>query len=256
MVLCLCMNLHLDDATNILEEMMETGEIPPLDSFVDVLNGFCVAERYDKAIRFLENNCDDLISPHKALLEGINKAYELLGRTIIRSVIPDCGTYAALVVGNCNLNKYKDDLELFYYIRCKFWVLDSKCYSRLVERLCHLEKIEEAVEAVCDVGNEAVKPRSLAYYSGIFCSTSTYVTIMRALYKSERAKDVLVMFSQMVIGHCEVDAEAYCILIRNATTHALFIGSNVNVTRRGVPTYKKSIDEDNVSNILAEALGK
>ncbi|KAK8589165.1 hypothetical protein V6N13_088033 [Hibiscus sabdariffa] len=279
MVHCLCMNLHLDDATNILEEMMEIGEIPPVDSFVDVVNGFCEAERYNEAIRFLENNCDNLISPHKALLEGcckagnfflgksllekmsergiadcdswnillrwicenagINKAYELLGRMIIQSVVPDSGTYAALVVGSCNLNKYKDALDLFYYIRCKFWVLDSKCYSRLVEGLCNLEKIEEAVEAyyymsksrcplevttfnllikaVCDVGkvDEAVKLRSLAYYSGTSCSTSTYVTIMRALHKSERAKDVLVMLSQMVIGHCEVDAEAYCILIRS-----------------------------------------
>ncbi|KAE8678054.1 hypothetical protein F3Y22_tig00111445pilonHSYRG00040 [Hibiscus syriacus] len=416
MVRCLCMNFCLDDATSILEEMMEIGEIPPVESFVDVVNGFCEAERYDEAIRFLENNCYDLISPHKALLEGcckagnfflgksllekmsergmadcdswnillgwicenvgINKAYELLGRMIIRSVVPDCSTYAALVVGNCNLNKYKDALELFYYIRCNFWVLDSKCYSRLVEGLCHLKRIEEAVEvyyymsksrcplevttfnmlikAVCDVGNvdEAVKLRSLAYYSGTSCSTSIYVTIMLALHKSERAKDVLVVLSQMVIGHCEVDVEAYCILIRSmcalnrfkdcalfcklmiteglmpdsetihslfsclmihsqlhlvsndigeiisrmeipdstifnmlinglwtegcqnearnlldlmlergcvpdATTHALFIGSNVDrVKSRGVPTYKKSMDEDNVSNILADALGK
>ncbi|KAK8633528.1 hypothetical protein V6N13_014373 [Hibiscus sabdariffa] len=274
----LCMNLHLDDATSILEEIIEIGEIPPVDSFVDVVNGFCEAGRYDEAIRFLENNCGNLISTHKALLEGcckagnfflgksflekmsekgiadcdswnillrwicenvgINKAYELLGRMIVWSLVPDCSTYAALVVGNCYLNKYKDALELFYYIRSKFWVLDSKCYSRLVQGLCNLEKIEEAVEvycymsksgcplevttfnlllkAVCDVGkvDEAVKLRSLAYYSGTSCSTSTYVTIMRALHKSERAKDVLVVFSQMVIGHCKVDAEAYCILIR------------------------------------------
>ncbi|KAK8501706.1 hypothetical protein V6N13_009690 [Hibiscus sabdariffa] len=384
LVHCLCMNLHLDDATNILGEIIEIGEILPVDSFVDVVNGFCEAGRYDEAIRFLENSCGNLISPHKALLEGcckagnfflgksllekmsekgiadcdswnillrwicenvgINKAYELLGRMIVRSLVPDCSTYAALVVGNCYLNKYKDALELFYYIRSEFWVLDSKCYSRLVQGLCNLEKIEEAVEvyyymsksgcplevttfnllikAVCDVGkvDEAVTLRSLAYYSGTSCSTSTYVTIMRALRKSERAKDVLVVFSQMVIGHCKVDAEAYqtvrvlfsCLTnhlqlhlvsndvdkiisrmeimdstmfsmlvnglwkeghqnearnlldlmlergwIPDSATHTLFIGSNIKeVTSRGTPTYENSMNEDNVSSILAEALGK
>ncbi|KAK5786588.1 pentatricopeptide repeat-containing protein At1g63330-like [Gossypium arboreum] len=185
LVHCLCMNLHLDEAINILEEMIEISEIPPLDSFVDVMNGFCEAKRYNEAMCFLENNCGNLVSPHKALLEGcckagnfflgisllekmsergiadcdcwnillnwicenasIKKAYELLGRMIVRSVVPDCGTYAALVVGNCNLNNYEDALELFHYIRSKFWVLDSKCYSRLVEGLCRLNRIEEAV---------------------------------------------------------------------------------------------------------------
>ncbi|KAE8667849.1 Detected protein of confused Function [Hibiscus syriacus] len=248
MVRCLCMNLRLDEATNVLEEMMEIGEIPPVDSFVDVVNGFCEAERYDEAFRFLENNCDDLISPHKALLEGCCKAaYELLGRMIIRSVVPDCGTYAALVVGNCNLKKLRMLWNNFIIFGA-----NSRCPLEFTT-------FNMLIKAVCDVGNvdEAVKLRSLAYYSGISCYTSAYASIMCALYKSERAKDVLVMFSQIVIGNCEVDAEAYCILIRNSTTHALIIGSNVNrVTSRGVPTYKQSIDEDNVSNILAEALGK
>ncbi|XVE89498.1 hypothetical protein DITRI_Ditri20bG0001500 [Diplodiscus trichospermus] len=38
---CLCMNLHLDEATEILEEMIENHEIPFVDSFVDIVNGFC-----------------------------------------------------------------------------------------------------------------------------------------------------------------------------------------------------------------------
>ncbi|XWS64407.1 hypothetical protein CRYUN_Cryun05aG0001900 [Craigia yunnanensis] len=282
LIRCLCMNLHLDDATDILEEMIEIGEIPPVDSFVDIVNGFCEGERYIEAIHFLENNCGNLSSPHKAFLKGcckagkfllgksvlekmsergiadcdswnilirwicenmgVNKAYELLGRMIVQSVIPDCVTYAALVIGNCKLNKYEDALELFYYTHSKFWVLDSICYSRLVEGLCWLEKIKEAVEiyyymsksgcllevntfnklikAVCDVGkvDEAVKLRSLAYYSGTSCTSLTYTTIMFALHKSERAKDVLIMLSQMLIGGCTVHAEAYCILIRSMST--------------------------------------
>ncbi|XP_039040411.1 pentatricopeptide repeat-containing protein At1g64580-like [Hibiscus syriacus] len=204
MVRCLCMNLRLDEATNVLEEMMEIGEIPPVDSFVDVVNGFCEAERYDEAFRFLENNCDDLISPHKALLEGCCKAD---GFVRMR--------------GSIKLTSFS---------------------------------------AVCDVGNvdEAVKLRSLAYYSGISCYTSAYASIMCALYKSERAKDVLPVDRR-------VRDEARNLLdlmlergyVPDSTTHALIIGSNVNrVTSRGVPTYKQSIDEDNVSNILAEALGK
>lgn len=282
LIRCLCMNLHLDDATNVLQEMIEIGEIPPADSFVDIVNGFCEGEKYIEAIHFLENNCGNLTSPHKALLEGccragkfflgkdllekmseggiadcdswnilirwicekvgIKKANELLGRMIVQSLVPDCGTYAALVVGNCKLNKYEDALGLFYYIHSKCWVLDSICYSRLVEALCRLEKITEAVEvyyymsksgclleatafnmlikAACDVGkvDEAIKMRSLAYYSGTSCTSLTYTTIMLGLHKSERAKDVLVMVSQMLIGGCAINAEAYCILIRSMST--------------------------------------
>ncbi|XP_022744950.1 pentatricopeptide repeat-containing protein At1g63330-like isoform X2 [Durio zibethinus] len=279
LIRCLCMNLLLDDASDILEEMIEIGEIPPVDSFVDIVNGFCEGNRYSEAIHFLENNCGNLSSPHKALLGGfcktgkfflgksllekmsergiadcdswnifirwicenmgIDKAYELLGRMIVQSVVPDCGTYAALVVGTCKLNKYEDALELFYYTHSKLWVLDPICYSRLVEGLCRVEKIKEAVEvyynmsksgcllevttfnmlikALCDVRkvDAAVKLRSLAYCSGTSCTSLTYTTIMLALLKSERAKDVLVMLSQMLIWGCTVNLEAYCILIRS-----------------------------------------
>ncbi|XVF57650.1 hypothetical protein PTKIN_Ptkin06aG0222200 [Pterospermum kingtungense] len=412
----LCMNHLVDVAANILEEMIEIGETPPVDSFLDVVNGFCEEEKYIEAMHFLENNCGNSIFPYKALLEGcckagnfflgksllekmsergiadcdswnilirwicenvgINKTFELLGRMIVLSVVPDCGTYAALVVGNCKLNKYQDALELFYYIQSKFWVLDSICYSRLVEGLCRLENIKEAVEvyyymsqcgcllevtafnllikAVCDVGKvcEAVKLRSLAYYSGTSCTSLTYTTIMLALHKSGRPKDVLVMLSQMVVGGCNVHAEVYCVLIRtmcmldrfkdsalcfklmlnegfmpdsetmhdlfscltnhsklhlvskdidkiisrseildlalfnllinglwkegcksearllldsmlergwvpDATTHTLLIGPNVKeVTGRGTMMYENSMDQDNVSNILAEGLSK
>ncbi|OMP09400.1 hypothetical protein COLO4_05513 [Corchorus olitorius] len=282
LIRCLCINLHLDDATNILREIIEIGENPPVDSFVDIVNAFCEGESFSEAIHFLENNCADLTSPYNSLLDrcckagnfflgksqlekmsergiadcdswnilirwicenvGIKKAYELLGSMIVRSLVPDSGTYAALLLGNCKLNKYDEALELFYYIRSKFWVLDSTCYSRLVEGLCRLEKIKEAVEvysymsksgcsleittfnmlirAICDVGkvDEAIKLRQLAYHSGTSCTSLTYTTIMLALHKSQRAKDVLVILSQMLIGGCAVHAEAYCILIRSMTT--------------------------------------
>ncbi|KAJ6775654.1 hypothetical protein OIU79_018764 [Salix purpurea] len=231
LIQCLCKQLRLDEAVNLLEEMMESQLEGDDNVFVDVVLGFCKLGKINEAVKLLEDKHVLETSPHNALLrcccdadkfplakgllekmserniddcdswnilirwlcerEGVVKAYELLGRMIISSLIPDYATYSALVAGNCRLGKYEDALQLFLQLHAKCWILDPASYSELIEGLCRGEKYLEAVKVfcymsengcslqsfpfimlikgICDMGmiGEAVRLQLLAYNSGL-----------------------------------------------------------------------------------------
>lgn len=279
LISCLCENLRLDGANDILEQMMVIGLTPSYDVFVDMVRGFCEVGKFDESANFLEEKCGYVTSPHNALLEcccnagkffmakcilekmanrevadrdswnipirwlcenkEIRKAYGLVGRMIVSSVVPDCATYSALVLGNCKLCNYEDALRVFRQVSSQSLVLDSISYSKLVEGLCQVEKITEAVEVFCYMSkngcsvssssfnilinglcvmrkvDKAIRLRSLAYGSGTSYTTSTYTKIMLGLAKLQKAKDLLVVLAQMLVEGCALDVEAYCILIQS-----------------------------------------
>lgn len=278
LIQCSCENLRLDDAISLLEEMAETGLMPPTNVLVDIINMYCKLRKLDKAVQFLEDRNIFETLPYNVLLEGfcsvgqlcmakdllgvmserhiddcgswnilirwvceqegIRKAYEVLGRMIISSFIPDDATYSALVVGNCKSSKCMDALELFYSACAKCWVLDSMSYSKLVESLCHVGKTLEAtgvfhymaskrcslhhsifnllIKGMCDLRkvNEAVRLCQMAYHSGTSCNSSTYTAIMHGLLGTGQDKYLLAVFARMLVEGCNFDLEAYCILIQ------------------------------------------
>ncbi|KAL5836602.1 hypothetical protein ACOSQ3_013771 [Xanthoceras sorbifolium] len=298
LISCLCENSRLDDAYNILEEMIEIGLTPADDVFADIVIGFCGVGNFEKSLNLLEDKCGHMTFPHNAMLESccyagkfslaksilekmanrnitdgdswnipirwlcenmeFRKANELLGRMIVSSVVPDCATYSALVLGNCKLSKYEDALKVFHQVCANFWVLDSISYSELVGGLRRVEKITEAAEVflymsengcflcsstfnmlingMCGMGkvDKAIRLRSLAHNSGTSYTNLTYSTIMLGLSKLNRVKDLFVVLSQMLIDGCTLDVEAYSILIQSMSTQnrtsdcALFFNLMVN----------------------------
>ncbi|KAF5454261.1 hypothetical protein F2P56_023938 [Juglans regia] len=279
---CLCENLGLDDAMIISKELIESDINLSANVLVDMINGFCKLGKINEAIKFLEGKYAFETSPHNALLEGccnagkfsvakgliekmserniancdswnilirwlsenagIGKVYEILGKMVVSSCVPDCTTYLALVIGNCRWNKYDDALKLFNEIRAKCWVLDSVSYSKLVEGLCRVERTLEATEVfcymsgkrcslqsssfdvlikgICSTGkvSQAIKLRQMAYYSGTPCNTATHSAIMLKLFKLGKAKDVLVALSQMLVEGCSLDLEVYSTLIQSMSS--------------------------------------
>ncbi|XP_044481968.1 putative pentatricopeptide repeat-containing protein At3g16710, mitochondrial [Mangifera indica] len=103
MPLCMCENHRLDDANNLLEEMIENSRTPAVDVLVDLVAGLCAIGKFDEAMNFLEDKCGYVTSPHNAMLEGCCNA------------VPDSATYSALVVGNCQLRNYEDALQVFHW---------------------------------------------------------------------------------------------------------------------------------------------
>ncbi|KAG2695960.1 hypothetical protein I3760_07G036200 [Carya illinoinensis] len=279
---CLCENLGLDDAMIIAKELIESDINLSANVLVDIINGFCKLGKINEAIKFLEGKYAFETSPHNALLKGccnagkisvakgliekmsernmancdswnilirwlsenagIGKVYEILGKMVVSSCVPDSTTYLALVIGNCRWNKYDDALKLFNEIRAKCWVLDSVSYSKLVEGLCMVERTVEATEVfcymsvqrcslqsssfnvlikgICSTGkvSQAIKLRQMAYYSGTPCNTATHSAIMLELFKLGKAKDVLVAFSQMLVEGCSLDLEVYSTLIQSTSS--------------------------------------
>ncbi|XP_042477581.1 pentatricopeptide repeat-containing protein At1g63330-like [Macadamia integrifolia] len=277
LVQCLCENLELDEAINLHEDMIETGLTPEADVYVDIVNGFCKAGEFCEARDFLDENSVSEIDPHNALLlgycnasnffaaysylqkmverniadsfswyilirglcenGGVRKTFEVLSRMIISSYVPECAIYSALVVGQCKVKNYEAALQLFYWIRAKYWLLDNASYAELVEGLCHVTKLKEAtevlqymsrsgcplrasslnvlIEAFCLTGkmDEAIGLRSLASSSGTVCSPLAYTTIMHWLCNTNNAKYVSVLFSQMLVEGCPLDVETYHVLL-------------------------------------------
>ncbi|KAL4370293.1 hypothetical protein HN51_014775 [Arachis hypogaea] len=169
--------------------------------------------------------------------ENIGKAFELLGKMLKLRVHLDVETYSSLILGYCRVGKYEDAFGLFRRTRAKCWLLDSTSYSELLAGLCDIKNSEAAVEVfyhmalnrcslhpwsycklikcLCDECqvNKAINMWQLASCCGTSCCIDAHTTIMRELSKSGKAKDLLVVLSQMLVEGCNLDAETYCILI-------------------------------------------
>ncbi|CAK8572566.1 unnamed protein product [Lathyrus sativus] len=277
LIQCLCKNLQMDSAVYLINEMIGSGIQPNENAFVHMINCYCKLGKIDEAIVFVEDKQVNETAPFNALLEGCcdagkilvanvlletmsgryvadclswnilirwlceneetEKAYELLGRMIKFSIVPDYATYSALVIGNSRLRKYDEAMELFRRISARCWSLDIASYSELVDGLCEINHSQHAIEVfhymstkqcslhsfsfnklikcVCDSGqvNIAVKLWQLAYYCGISYCNVAQTTLLYELSKLDNAKNLFAFLSQMLIVGGILDKEAYCILI-------------------------------------------
>ncbi|GMG99809.1 hypothetical protein Nepgr_001649 [Nepenthes gracilis] len=275
---CLCAKLWMDEAVNLLHEMAKAGFDPSVDMIVDMINAYCEVGKFDEATIFLEEYPVFDTSPYNALLQGycnggdllaakclllkmsnlgvidilswniliqklcqirnVRQAYELLGRMIVSSYVPDSVTYSALVIGNCRLSMYEVSLRLFHQLFAKDWVLDYLSYAELIEGLCDTQKIEEATDvfycmsskhctllsstfthlivSICLTGrvDEATRLLKCAYWCENPVSTATYTAIMCGLTRFNSPNDIFALVCQILKRGLGLDVEAYCILIQ------------------------------------------
>ncbi|XP_015584635.1 pentatricopeptide repeat-containing protein At4g20090 [Ricinus communis] len=253
--------------TNEAAKFLEDINVLETSPYNTLLGACCDAGKFIEAKGLLEKmserslaDCDSWNILIRCLCEkaAIRKASELLGRMIISSLVPNRATYSALVLGHCRLNKCEDALQLFLQLCTKCWILDYVSYSELIEGLCeagkHLEATEvfhymfmngclpqylsfsKLIKGICEKGmvDKAVKLQQMAHDFGMCCANATYNSIMLGLSKSDKGRNVLVFLSQMLVKGCNVDAEAYCILIKSMIAQdqekdsALFFNAMVN----------------------------
>ncbi|KAF5196114.1 Pentatricopeptide repeat-containing protein [Thalictrum thalictroides] len=235
----LCKLSKFNDVTNFLEDNV-VSEISPHNA---LLEGYCNAGKFHEASGYLEKMVERNVadtSSWSILIRGlckeekIRKAFEILTRMLVSSYIPDLFIYSALIFGYCKESKYEDALELFRQACSRDWVLDSSDYAELIDCLCRFERIQEAAEVLyymsskgCSISSssfnllikgmcltekldEAISLYCLAYHFGISINPNT---ILLRLYESRRTKDVLVLFSRMVMEGCLFDEETYSVLM-------------------------------------------
>ncbi|XP_054823882.1 putative pentatricopeptide repeat-containing protein At3g16710, mitochondrial isoform X2 [Prosopis cineraria] len=241
---CFCDLGKYDEAIMFLDDK-QVVETPPYNA---LLEGCCSAGKIKIANALLETMSEkniadcyswNIIVRWHCQNGDTRKAYELLGRMITSSVTLDHITYSALIIGNCRFKKYEDAMELFGQACARCWPLDFTSYSELIGGLCDVNKTEEAtkvfhymalkrcsldplsfyklIKSVCNIGkvNEAIRLWQLAYYSGISCPIDVHTTMMQELFKSGRAKYLFVILSRLLVEGCNLEMEAYCILIQS-----------------------------------------
>lgn len=169
----------------------------------------------------------------------IGKAFEFLGKMIVLSFVPNEDTYAALIIGNCKSRRYEAALQLMNEVHARCWILNAGCYSELIEGLCQANRTLEAaqvfcymsknryplhpslfhtlIKGMCDLGHvdETLVLLQLACYTGTFCKTVTYASIIHELSKSNKAEIALLVLSQMLVLGYSLNLETYCILIHS-----------------------------------------
>lgn len=277
LVLCLCENQQLDDALELFEDMLASGFAPVTNMYVDIVNGYCNMGKLDKAMSFLDGNNTLEIKPYNALLKGYcnegrfleaimylrkmadqgltdsmswniiirglckiangGKAFEVIGRMIVSSYMPEQATYSAIIIGYCKMGSCEHALDIFRLACVNNMTLDSESCSELIEGLCHAKQVQEATEVfdyitnkgvslttnslnmliqeICLAGkvHEAIRLRSFAVHKGTYCIPDTYATILLALLNLNKENDLLAFLSQMLVEGCALDARIYCILI-------------------------------------------
>ncbi|KVI01650.1 pentatricopeptide repeat-containing protein At5g46100-like [Cynara cardunculus var. scolymus] len=204
-------SLCMDDAVNLLNEMIHIDLKPSDCVFVDLVDGFCMLNKLNEAKKLLEDKQVMEVNSYSALLRGYCQAgnfveviqlfqkmveknitnpsswnifirylsengrcdiiYGVLKRMIVSTSMPDSDTYSALIVGKCKSNELDGALKLFHHVCEEHWIVDSACYATLIRSLCKLDKIQEAFEVFC-------------YMSFNKCSlcASSFSMLIRGLY--------------------------------------------------------------------------
>ncbi|XP_021772500.1 pentatricopeptide repeat-containing protein At1g63130, mitochondrial-like [Chenopodium quinoa] len=195
MVKCLCMK-DLNKATELFHEMRNAGFTPSTDVLVDILSASCKLGSIDEARTLLDDSHVVDPAPYNVLLQGycdahyflaskdllqkmlnldmvdhlswnvlilglcnekyVKQACVILGKMIVLAYEPDFATYSALVIGNCNLNKYEDALKLFRLFSGKDWILDPNSYDKLIKGLCNVESLKRPLKYSCSCHQEIV----------------------------------------------------------------------------------------------------
>ncbi|XP_039127599.1 pentatricopeptide repeat-containing protein At5g16640, mitochondrial-like [Dioscorea cayenensis subsp. rotundata] len=268
--------LELDEAMGLFEEMADVG-VPPVTSiYVDIVSGYCKVGKLNEAMDFLIDNSVSEVEPYNTLLKGccdlgrfpeaidflesmaglcdnlswsilirglcekgkLGVAFEILGRMIVSSYMPDQVTLSGIIIGCCSKHAYQSALDNFRLVRANNMSMDLESCSQLIEGLCHVNKIQEAVEVftyitgkdgilstnslnvliegICLAGkvDEAIRVRSLACCTGVYSVPATYSIITRKLLELKKANNVQAFLSQILVEGCNVDVTLYCLLIR------------------------------------------
>ncbi|KAL1802157.1 hypothetical protein ACET3Z_030804 [Daucus carota] len=213
-----------------------------------LLKGYCSAGClrgakvvFDRMVEVKIDDCDSWNSLLRclALSPVFNRSLEVLGKMIVSSIVPECATYSALIIAKCKATEVNNAMNLFSRVCARSWVLDEFAYAELIQCLCQGEKIHEAVEVFCYMSanrcsllmssfsmlidrlcktgevETSVRLLSLTNYSGTYCSSATYNTIMLCLFKSEKINDLRILVARMFVEGCPFDVEVYCILIQS-----------------------------------------
>lgn len=275
---CLCENQRLDDAIELFEDMIVSGFAPVTSMYVNIVNEYCKMGKLDEAMSFLDKNNTLEIEPYNSLLKGyctasrlkeaiiylqklvdrgladntswnivirgfckvgnVGKAFEVIGRMIVSSYMPEQATYSSIITGYCKMGFCENALEMFRQACVNNMTLDFESCTELIESLCYVKQVQDAIgvfhyvtnnghslsansfnmliQEICHAGNvhEAIRLRSLAVHNDIPCVPAICATILLALLHLKKEKDIIAFFSQMLVEGYTLDDRAYCILIR------------------------------------------
>ncbi|PWA87907.1 Pentatricopeptide repeat-containing protein [Artemisia annua] len=268
-------NLCIDDATNLVNEMISNDLKPPDCVFVDLVNGLCKLNKLGEAKQFLKDHQVMEANSYNELLKGYcevgnfvemirlfqkmvesniinsltcnimirylsenhksNLVYKVLSRMLVSGSMPDSTTYSALIIGKCKSSELDDALSLFHLVCEEHWVIDSSCYATLIESLCQTERIQEAVEV-------------FHYMSLNKCalSTSSFSMLIRGLCLIGKVDKVIKLLPLASYSGLDCSNEDYNTIMKGISTYYKGNGLLVIVARmlvEGCPLDSEAYNE-------------
>ncbi|RVW77367.1 Pentatricopeptide repeat-containing protein [Vitis vinifera] len=233
LIQCLSESLWLDDAINLLEEMIGCGLTPEDDND-------CSSFTPDSATysALVIGNCklskckDGLELFHQ--MERIQEAAEVFCYMSSNRCALKSSSLDMLMKGICVTGKVDEAIRLLVLACYSGCILDVEAYCILVQSMCALSRTEDIARFF-----------NLMVSEGLVPDSETVATLLSCLTKHSQLHTILT-----AIGKLASDG-----WVPDASTHGLLIGSVVSeVPHKEAVEYENSCMQDKIGNILAEGL--
>ncbi|XP_023750120.1 pentatricopeptide repeat-containing protein At3g53700, chloroplastic [Lactuca sativa] len=202
-------NLSMDDALNLLQEMINLDLKPSDCVFLDLVNGFCTLNKFNEAKTFLEDNQVTEANPYNVLLkcycecesgnflEAIDLFQEMMKKNITNTL--SWNIFISHLTKNPTSNTLYKALSRMIVSGS---TPDSLTYSALIIAKCNPKEINHALNLFHHVREEHW-----------VIDSSSYATLIENLCKNNKILEAIDVFHYMSLNKCTLNPSSFSILI-------------------------------------------
>ncbi|KAJ7975319.1 Pentatricopeptide repeat-containing protein [Quillaja saponaria] len=167
MIVALVQNDRMEECFKLLGHMINSGCLPDVSTYKDIIEGMCLCGKVDEAYKFLEEMGNkgyppDIVTYNcflKVLCDNnkCSDALRLYGRMIEVGCLPSVQTYNMLISMFFEMGDPDGAFETWHEMDKKGCVPDTDTYCVMIEGLFNCNKVEDACYLLEDVVNNGMK---------------------------------------------------------------------------------------------------
>ncbi|KAM7461440.1 hypothetical protein LguiA_029561 [Lonicera macranthoides] len=195
MVDALCKEGMVREAEDVLDIMIQRGEVPDIVKYSALMGGYCLRgqieearkkRRIDEALHlFKDVSCKRLnynIVTYNTILHGLFKnekfdvAREVFNEMLAKGRSPDVVTYNIVLDCMCKNRQFAKAFSFFHSMQNSELYTDIACFNLLIDAACKDGKLEIAKELLSELLSNGLLPNACTYNAIIngLCQESLY----------------------------------------------------------------------------------
>ncbi|KAK9138720.1 hypothetical protein Sjap_009314 [Stephania japonica] len=199
----------------LMQIQSRTGFSPDVVSYTSVISGYCRLGRMEEASAILDEMINKGIMPSSftfnILINGFGKignmrsAVTMYERMLSRGCIPDVVTFTSLIDGHCKIGETEECMKLWNEMGTKNISPNAYTFSVLINALCKENRLNEARDLLQKLRWSNVAPRPFIYNPVIdgFCKAGNVdeANLILAEMEEKRCIPDKYTFTSLIIGH-------------------------------------------------------